>query len=43
MEGFRLNKQDAERLLDSIKRDEKNLQLWKFQQKKPRRENEKDW
>jgi tetratricopeptide (TPR) repeat protein len=42
-EGFRLNKQDAERLLDSIKRDEKNLQLWKFQQKKPRRESEKDW
>ncbi len=43
MEDFRLNKQDAERLLDSIKRDEKNLQLWKFQQKKPRRESEKDW
>ncbi len=42
-EGFRLNKQDAERLLDSIKRDEKNLQLWKFQQKKPRRESDKDW
>ena len=43
MAGLRLNQQDAERLLDSIKRDEKNLQLWKFQQKKPRQESEKDW
>ena len=43
MQGAKLNKQDVERLLDSMKQDEKNLQLWRFQQKKPRRENEKDW
>jgi hypothetical protein len=43
MQNLKLNKQDVERLLDSMKQDEKNLQLWKFQQKKPRRENEKDW
>lgn len=39
-----LNKKDAERLLDSMKQNEKNLQLWRFQQKKrPRKPNEKDW
>ena len=43
MQGLKLNQQDVERLLDSMKQDEKNLQLWRFQQKKPRRENEKDW
>jgi len=43
MQVLKLDKQDVERLLDSMKQDEKNLQLWRFQQKKPRRENEKDW
>jgi len=39
-----LNKKDAERLLDSMKQNEKNLQLWRFQQKKKQRKpNEKDW
>jgi len=41
---IQLNKEDAERLLDSMKQNEKNLQLWRFQQKKrPRKQNEKDW
>ncbi len=32
------------RLLDAMKQNEKNLQLWRFQQKKrPRNPNEKDW
>ncbi|HEX9507950.1 MAG TPA: aerotolerance regulator BatC, partial [Myxococcales bacterium] len=40
----KLNKQDAEKLLDAIKQDERNLQLWRFQQqKRTRRQNEKDW
>ena len=43
MQVLKLDTQDVERLLDSMKQDEKNLQLWRFQQKKPRRENEKDW
>lgn len=39
-----LDKQDAERLLDAMKQNEKNLQLWRFQQKKKQRNpNEKDW
>jgi tetratricopeptide (TPR) repeat protein len=39
-----IDKQDAERLLDAMKQNEKNLQLWRFQQKKkPRKPNEKDW
>jgi tetratricopeptide (TPR) repeat protein len=40
-----LNKKDVERLLDSMKQSEKNLQLWRFQQRKksPRKDNAKDW
>lgn len=38
-----MNKQDAEKLLDSMKNNEKNLQLWRFQQKKQRKVNDKDW
>lgn len=39
-----LSRQDAQKLLDSMKRNEKNLQLWRFQQrKKPRNPDEKDW
>ncbi|HVE84789.1 MAG TPA: tetratricopeptide repeat protein [Myxococcales bacterium] len=42
-----LNKKDVERLLDSMKQSEKNLQLWRFQQRKKksgaRKDNEKDW
>ena len=39
-----LSEQDAAKLLDSMKRNEKNLQLWRFQQrKKPRNPDEKDW
>ncbi len=39
----KLSKEEAERMLDSMKQNEKNLQLWKFQQRKPRKQNEKDW
>ena len=40
----RLSKRDAERILDAMKRDERNLQLWRFQRKtKPVKQNEKDW
>jgi tetratricopeptide (TPR) repeat protein len=39
-----LDRRDTERLLDAMRQDEKNLQLWRFQQKKkPRKPNEKDW
>lgn len=42
-----LNKKDVERLLDSMKQSEKNLQLWRFQQRKSsksKRDNAtKDW
>ena len=38
-----LSKKDAEKLLDSMKNSEKNLQLWRFQQKKRKSRNEKDW
>jgi len=42
-----LNKKDVERLLDSMKQGEKNLQLWRFQQRKSsksKRDNAtKDW
>ncbi len=38
-----LSEQDAEKLLDSMKQNEKNLQLWRFQQQKPRKAHEKDW
>jgi tetratricopeptide (TPR) repeat protein len=39
----KLSKEEAERMLDSMKQTEKNLQLWRFQQRKPRKQNEKDW
>ena len=38
-----IDRQEAERLLDAMKQNEKNLQLWRFQQKKQRKPNEKDW
>ena len=38
-----IDRQEAERLLDAMKQNEKNLQLWRFQQKKQRKANEKDW
>ena len=37
-----LSRQEAEKLLDSMRNNEKNLQLWRFQEKKTRRSN-KDW
>ncbi len=42
LEG-RLSKEEAEKRLDSLKQNEKNLQLWRFQQKKKRKPDEKDW
>jgi tetratricopeptide (TPR) repeat protein len=39
----KLSREEAERMLDSMKQNEKNLQLWRFQQRKPRKQNEKDW
>lgn len=41
--GTRMSKQEAERLLDSMKNSEKNLQLWRFQKKKTRAPDGKDW
>lgn len=42
--GVDLDKQDAEKLLDSMKSTEKNLQLWRFKQKAPKRDpHAKDW
>lgn len=39
-----MSRKEAEKLLDSLKNSEKNLQLWRFQQKKqPKRPNAKDW
>jgi tetratricopeptide (TPR) repeat protein len=39
-----IDRREAERLLDAMKQNEKNLQLWRFQQKKKQRKpNEKDW
>jgi tetratricopeptide (TPR) repeat protein len=39
-----IDRQEAERLLDAMKQNEKNLQLWRFQKKKQsRRADEKDW
>jgi len=35
---------EAEQLLDAMKQDERNLQLWRFQQKvRPRNADQKDW
>ena len=41
--GASMSKADAEKLLDSMKNSEKNLQLWRFQQKRTKRANGKDW
>lgn len=38
-----LSKREAEKLLDSMRNNEKNLQLWRFQERKQKRKNEKDW
>jgi tetratricopeptide (TPR) repeat protein len=43
MGELKLNKDEIERLLDSVKQNEKSLQLWRFQQKRARKQNEKDW
>jgi tetratricopeptide (TPR) repeat protein len=40
----RFDRNDAERLLDAMKQNERNLQLWRFQQKKKtRKPDAKDW
>jgi Ca-activated chloride channel homolog len=42
--GIDVDKKDAEKLLDSLKSTEKNLQLWRFKQKTPKSDpNGKDW
>jgi tetratricopeptide (TPR) repeat protein len=42
--GVDLSRQDAEKLLDSMKSNEKNLQLWRFRQKSKNSETHgKDW
>ncbi len=41
--GASLSKAEAEKLLDSMKNSEKNLQLWRFQKKGSKRPNGKDW
>lgn len=42
--GVDLSKKEAEKLLDSMKSNEKNLQLWRFRQKTKNSEtNGKDW
>ncbi len=41
--GSSMSKKEAEQLLNSLRNSEKNLQLWRFQQKKPKKPNEKDW
>jgi tetratricopeptide (TPR) repeat protein len=41
--GSSMSKKDAEKLLDSMKNSEKNLQLWRFQQKRQKKPNGKDW
>ncbi|MGZ6162056.1 MAG: VWA domain-containing protein, partial [Myxococcaceae bacterium] len=39
-----LDRGDAERLLDAMRQNERNLQLWRFQQKKRQKKpDEKDW
>ncbi len=38
-----ISREEAEKLLDSLKNNEKNLQLWRFQQKKRKTPSEKDW
>jgi hypothetical protein len=42
--GIDVSRKDAEKLLDSLKSTEKNLQLWRFKQKTPKSDpNGKDW
>lgn len=42
--GIDVSRKDAEKLLDSLKSSEKNLQLWRFKQKTPKSDpNGKDW
>lgn len=42
--GVDVDRQEAEKLLDSMKNTEKNLQLWRFKQKTPKRDpHGKDW
>ncbi len=41
--GEEMSKKEAERMLDSLKNTERNMQLWRFRQDKKRRANEKDW
>lgn len=41
--GMGLSKGEAESLLDAMKNGEKQLQLWRFQQKRPKKPNAKDW
>ena len=42
--GIDVNRKDAEKLLDSLKSNEKNLQLWRFKQKTPKSDsNGKDY
>lgn len=39
-----ISAQEAESMLDAMKQDERNLQLWRFQgRKRPRDANQKDW
>lgn len=42
--GLDVSKREAERLLDSIKSSEKNMQLWRFRQKTSKSDpHGKDW
>lgn len=42
--GVDLERKEAEKLLDTLKANEKNMQLWRFKQKGPRSDpNAKDW
>ncbi len=42
--GIDVSRKDAEKLLDSLKSTEKNLQLWRFKQKTPKSDpHGKDW
>jgi tetratricopeptide (TPR) repeat protein len=38
-----MSRDEALRLLDAMKQNEKNLQLWRFQQKRTRKNHDKDW
>ncbi|MBK7858248.1 MAG: tetratricopeptide repeat protein [Archangiaceae bacterium] len=43
--GEEMSKKEAERMLDSLKNNERNLQLWRFRppNERKRKANEKDW